>query len=153
MIYIEKSKLNIANMWLIPLDRSQIVIFQKVAGAWTWLWYRIKAESVVLNHDTKNLSFYHKCHLFTVLWECLTNVTILHLNDHCPRSYNPGGVLRFELDRGVPLKPKNPYPSLRVILAKKVPILKDFPSKIGLFFKNSAIFGIFAWWKLRKSRN
>ena len=31
----------------------------------------------------------------------------------------PGGVLRFELDRGVPLEPQNPYPSLRVILAKK----------------------------------
>ena len=30
-----------------------------------------------------------------------------------------GGVLRFELDRGVPLKLQNPYPSLRVILAKK----------------------------------
>ena len=29
------------------------------------------------------------------------------------------GVLRFELDRGVPLEPQNPYPSLRVILAKK----------------------------------
>ena len=31
----------------------------------------------------------------------------------------PGGLLRFELDRGVPLEPQNPYPSLRVILAKK----------------------------------
>ena len=30
-----------------------------------------------------------------------------------------GGVLRFELDRGVPLVPQNPYPSLRVISAKK----------------------------------
>ena len=30
-----------------------------------------------------------------------------------------GGELRFELDRGVPLKPQNPYPSLRMILAKK----------------------------------
>ena len=29
------------------------------------------------------------------------------------------GVLRFELDRGVPLEPQKPYPSLRVILAKK----------------------------------
>ena len=29
------------------------------------------------------------------------------------------GVLRFELDRGVSLKPQNPYPSLRVILAEK----------------------------------
>ena len=33
--------------------------------------------------------------------------------------YGPGGVLRFELDRGVPHEPQNPYPSLRVILAKK----------------------------------
>ena len=32
---------------------------------------------------------------------------------------NPGGVLRFELDRGVPLEPQNLYPSLRVILAEK----------------------------------
>ena len=42
------------------------------------------------------------------------------LNKHC---YSlrpiPGGVLRFELDRGVPLKLQNPYPSLRVIWAKK----------------------------------
>ena len=29
------------------------------------------------------------------------------------------GVLRFELDRGVPLEPQNLYPSLRVILAEK----------------------------------
>ena len=29
------------------------------------------------------------------------------------------GVLRFELDRGVPLEPQNPYPSLRVILTEK----------------------------------
>ena len=31
----------------------------------------------------------------------------------------PRGVLRFELVRGVPLEPQNPYPSLRVILAEK----------------------------------
>ena len=30
-----------------------------------------------------------------------------------------GGVLRFELDRGVPLEPQNPCPSLSVILAEK----------------------------------
>ena len=30
-----------------------------------------------------------------------------------------GGVLRFGSDGGVPLKPSNPYPSLRVILAEK----------------------------------
>ena len=30
----------------------------------------------------------------------------------------PRGVLRFEMDMGVPLEPQNPYPSLRVILAE-----------------------------------
>ena len=35
------------------------------------------------------------------------------------------GVLRFELDRGVPLKPQNPYPSLRLILAEKGTHFKD----------------------------
>ena len=30
-----------------------------------------------------------------------------------------GGVLRFGSDGGVPLKPPNLYPSLRVILAEK----------------------------------
>ena len=32
---------------------------------------------------------------------------------------SPGGVLRFKLDRGVPLEPQNPYPYLMVILTKK----------------------------------
>ena len=32
---------------------------------------------------------------------------------------SPGGVLRFDLDRGVPLEPQNSYSSLRVILAEK----------------------------------
>ena len=31
----------------------------------------------------------------------------------------PRGVLRFDMDRGVLLKPQNLYPSLRVILAEK----------------------------------
>ena len=31
----------------------------------------------------------------------------------------PPPVLRFELDRGVPLEPQNRYPSVRVILAEK----------------------------------
>ena len=39
------------------------------------------------------------------------------------RGYTPGGggggVLRFGSDGGVPLKPPNPYLSLRVILAEK----------------------------------
>ena len=46
----------------------------------------------------------------------------------------PGGVLRFELDRGVPLEPQNPYPSLRVILAEKGTHF------YGLFLKNKPIF-------------
>ena len=38
-----------------------------------------------------------------------------------------GGVLRFGSDGGVPLKPPNPYLSLRVILAEvRVPIIKGF---------------------------
>ena len=39
----------------------------------------------------------------------------------CAVHSSPGGgvLLRFELDRGVPLEPQNPYPSLRVILAEK----------------------------------
>ena len=39
-----------------------------------------------------------------------------HFGKLCGRTQ---GVLRFELDRGVPLEPQNPYPSLRVILAEK----------------------------------
>ena len=35
------------------------------------------------------------------------------------REFKAWGVLRFELDKGVPLEPQNPYPSLRVILAEK----------------------------------
>ena len=47
----------------------------------------------------------------------------------------PGkGVLRFGLDRGVLLEPQNPYPFLRVIFAKGVPISKDFSWNIGQFF-------------------
>ena len=44
------------------------------------------------------------------------------------------GVLRFELGRGVPLKPPNPYPSLRVILAEKGTHFQ------GFFLKNRPIF-------------
>ena len=45
---------------------------------------------------------------------------LLHQNlTSLASTIQPRGVLRFELDRGVPLEPQNPYPSLRVILAKK----------------------------------
>ena len=40
-----------------------------------------------------------------------------------------GGVLRFGSDGGVPLKPPNLYPSLRVILAEKGTHNKDFYSR------------------------
>ena len=46
---------------------------------------------------------------------------------------NSGGVLRFELGRGVPLKNQNPYPSLRVILAEKGTHFQ------GFFLKNRPI--------------
>ena len=66
-----------------------------------------------------------------------------HSNDHsncalllsCENSGGPGGggggvgILRFGSDGGVPLKPPNPYPSLRVILAERVPIIRGFYSR------------------------
>ena len=60
---------------------------------------------------------------------CMSVLVLLYHFDYCfentvfecqlIRTHTGGGVLRFELDRGVPLEPQNPYPSLRVILAKK----------------------------------
>ena len=47
-----------------------------------------------------------------------------------------GGVLRFGLDRGVPLEPRNPYPLLRVIVAGKGTHFGEFLVKIGQFFHN-----------------
>ena len=53
------------------------------------------------------------------------NVMEISINREPPhRDFNfmrpsPRGVLRFKLDRGVPLEPQNPYPFLRVILAEK----------------------------------
>ena len=38
----------------------------------------------------------------------------------------PWEVLRFGLDRGVPLEPPSPYPFLRVILAEKGTHLQEF---------------------------
>ena len=52
---------------------------------------------------------YILCMTFCLLPECICSGKFLA----------GGGVLRFELDRGVPLEPQNPYPSLRVILAEK----------------------------------
>ena len=53
----------------------------------------------------------------------------------CPHIPTPpppgggGGVFRCCLDGGARLKPPNPYPSLRVILAERVPIIRDFLKK------------------------
>ena len=60
------------------------------------------------------------------------------------------GGTQIGLHRGVPLKPQNPYPPLRVILQKRVPIVMDFSWKIDLFFTNFAIFRVFA---MRKPQN
>ena len=57
--------------------------------------------------------------------------------------HGEGEVPRFGLDGGVPLEPQNPYPSLRVILAEKATIVKDFSWKIGPFFVHFAILGVF----------
>ena len=45
------------------------------------------------------------------------------------------GVLRFGLVGGVPLETQNPYPFLGVILAEKVTIPKNFPSKLDPIFQ------------------
>ena len=54
------------------------------------------------------------------------DIPILHVTPPPPHTHTRvlspargGGVLRFGSDGGVPLKPPNPYPSLRVILAVK----------------------------------
>ena len=54
------------------------------------------------------------------LWcEVLQNVAQIVADDNLWCNPGGGGVLRFGSDGGVPLKPPNLYPSLRVILAKK----------------------------------
>ena len=62
------------------------------------------------------------------------NVWFMHRSVSCIMPLSMGGVLRFELDRGVPLEPQNPYPSLRVILAEKGTHFS------GFFLKNRPIF-------------
>ena len=47
-------------------------------------------------------------------------------NESEPRG---GGVLRCCLDGGARLKPPNPYPSLRVIWAERVPIIRGLAEK------------------------
>ena len=66
----------------------------------------------------------------------------------------PWGVLRFGLDRGVQLMLQNPYPFLKVILAKIVPIFRNFSQNTTLFleilgcfsFKHPKIWEIFEKW-------
>ena len=46
------------------------------------------------------------------------------------KRYRVLDALRFGSDGGVPLKPPNPYPSLRVILAEKgIPIIRGLAEK------------------------
>ena len=94
--------------------------------------------------------------LFTsiVNWYRESNIHINWMQYKCSRcSACPGGVLRFELDRGVPLEPQNPYPSLRVILAKKGTHFWGFFFKNRPIFQKFRDFGGFCMVKPRKSRN
>ena len=61
------------------------------------------------------------------------------------------GGLRFELEVGVPLKLQNPYPSLRVILAKEVPIFKDFARKIRPFWAYFSKISRFSGFRMAKT--
>ena len=83
----------------------------------------------------------------TILWQILnyknihgvgmTLLVVTSLEHRCNKMVNLGssrGVLRFELDRGVPLEPQNPYPFLRVILAENGTHFE------GFFLKNRSIF-------------
>ena len=47
-----------------------------------------------------------------------------------------GGILRFGLNRGLPLQPRNPYPCLRVILAERGTHFYGFLSKYRPIFQN-----------------
>ena len=51
------------------------------------------------------------------------------MNAHFGFWAHGGGILRFGLDRGMPLEPQNPYKSLRVIWQKRVPIVRIFLEK------------------------
>ena len=62
--------------------------------------------SMILPHMSAT-AFFHKQHTY-VAGSDINNFL-------CWKPGGGGGVLRFELDRGVPLEPQNPYPSLRVI--------------------------------------
>ena len=59
-------------------------------------------------------------HSFSVMMSFPMSLWLL-----CPEG-GGGGVLICCLEGGARLKPPNPYPSLRVILAERVPIIRDF---------------------------
>ena len=52
-------------------------------------------------------------------WQFFNNNYNIIIQEFYKVPFPPEGILRFELDRGVPLDPQNPYTSLRVILAEK----------------------------------
>ena len=65
------------------------------------------------------------------------------------------GGTQIWVGQGCAAGASNPYPSLRVIWQKRVPIFKVFSSKIGPFFKNFVIFRVFAMpktWKFGLSQ-
>ena len=58
------------------------------------------------------------------------------------RGNGPGGVLRFELDRGVPLEPQKPIPIFKGDFGQKgYPFLMIFLQKFAYFSKISQFSG------------
>ena len=109
-----------------PLSEAKLISSQAPPGVATFQnrGAAIKAGSDPRHTDLTSLRFH-------LVWE----------GARCP-----GGVLRFELDRGVPLEPQNPYPSLRVILAGKGIHFK------GFFLKKRPIFQKFRHFRHAKTR-
>ena len=96
-------------------------------------------------------------HCPSVTMQLLNRARYIHGPQGAPRYIEytqcrvcPGEVLRFELDRGVPLEPQNPNPSLRVILAEKGTHFKDFSWKNRPIFQKFRDFRGFRHAKTRK---
>ena len=62
-----------------------------------------------------------------LLWQLQLGIAMRICFSDSNRSYRALlGVTQIRFGRGVPLEPRNSYPSLRIILAEKVPIFRDF---------------------------
>ena len=91
----------------------------------------------------KSIMRYLFCTSYPVLKSCGEESSWSSIMHHNPNQHYmqvhifkfQGGVLRFELDMGVPLEPQNPYPSLKVILAKKGTHFLRFSFKNMLIFQ------------------